>query len=283
MTNKTNYFLDTTVFRSFFLSSNVYKKYIKTNITINSSFFSKFVLMEFTRSYVANLINFYFLLDNPEILSLGDAISIWSNKYKTSELKAILQLIGKLPQIYEIDNKESAKKAIESYVRLILVKAKTTFKDAGTDSTRCSRALVNLSLTSDNFSDAMRQFKIEFDSTDYHQNKCRVYSFLFIKHRTDITSFINGAAASSCSQAFKNVALSLSIIANEGLSKCTCRMCGNVGDAIICLDCPQSMILVHSDNSFDDMCAMTKQPHNKLHSEIAHLKSSSSAATPQPS
>jgi hypothetical protein len=228
--------------------------------------------MEFTRSYIVNIVNFYFLLENPEITSFQDAIAVWSNKYKSNELKAILQLVGNLHNIYEIHDKESAKKAIESYLKLLLVKSRSFFKDTGIDSTRCRRALVPLLIISDNFPEELRQFKIEFDKTFEHQSNCGIYYFLTTKHSSSISLFLSTKASSSCSKGFESIVEYIAEINKNGASKCTCRMCGNIGDAVICLDCPTNMVLVHSDDSFDDICKIIKQNHNKLHSEIAHIK-----------
>ncbi|MHC5719954.1 MAG: hypothetical protein ACYTX0_49965, partial [Nostoc sp.] len=89
----TQHFLDTSVLRSLLLSTQAYKQYFESQFTDQPLYISNYVQMEMKRSYLINLISFYFVLRLETISNIGDAIALWSNRFKTSELKAILQLI----------------------------------------------------------------------------------------------------------------------------------------------------------------------------------------------
>lgn len=93
------HFLDTSVLRSLLLGTQVYKQYFKSQFTDQQLYISNYVQMEMKRSYLINLISFYFVLRLETINNIGDAITLWSNRFKASELKAILQLI---PQLFMV-------------------------------------------------------------------------------------------------------------------------------------------------------------------------------------
>ena len=52
--------------------------------------------MELKRSYLRNVIDFYFTLHLHTVQTINDAFSLWSNKFKASELTAVLQLAADL-------------------------------------------------------------------------------------------------------------------------------------------------------------------------------------------
>jgi hypothetical protein len=47
----------------------------------------------------------------------------------------------------------------------------------------------------------------------------------------------------------------------------TCRECGRIGDAVIALEQPRSMTLIHIDRDFDVLCDALERPHRWLPSE----------------
>lgn len=59
--------------------------------------------LEMKRSYLMNIISFYFILRIETINTIGDALAFWSNRFKSSELKAILQLIPQLFSTHKLD------------------------------------------------------------------------------------------------------------------------------------------------------------------------------------
>ncbi|MBR8838604.1 MAG: hypothetical protein DSM106950_32540 [Stigonema ocellatum SAG 48.90 = DSM 106950] len=86
------HFLDTSVARSKLLATQTYKQYFELQFADQPLYISNYVQMEIRRSYLINLISFYFVLRLETINSISDAIALWSNRFKTSSLKAILQL-----------------------------------------------------------------------------------------------------------------------------------------------------------------------------------------------
>jgi hypothetical protein len=54
------------------------------------------ILQEMHRSYLRNVIEFYFILQLPSIVTMGDALALWSNRYQISKQKAIQQLMAQI-------------------------------------------------------------------------------------------------------------------------------------------------------------------------------------------
>lgn len=68
------HFLDTTVLRPMLLGVEQYRKYFKTQFNNDHLYVSKYVQMEFKRSYICSILDFYFHLNNPRINTIGDAV-----------------------------------------------------------------------------------------------------------------------------------------------------------------------------------------------------------------
>jgi hypothetical protein len=90
------HFLDTSVARSLLLATQTYKQYLTSQLENHPLYVSNYVQMEMKRSYLMNIISFYFILRLETINTIGDALAFWSNRFKSSELKAILQLVPQL-------------------------------------------------------------------------------------------------------------------------------------------------------------------------------------------
>ncbi|WP_017654887.1 hypothetical protein [Fortiea contorta] len=116
------HFLDTSVTRSLLLGTQAYKQYLESQFTDQPLYISNYIQMEMKRSYLMNLISFYFVLRLETINNIGDAIALWSNRFKTSELKAILQLIPQLFSTHQLnfnssEDKEKALSVLAIYIK----------------------------------------------------------------------------------------------------------------------------------------------------------------------
>ena len=80
-----------------------YKAYFADEFGDNICYINKYVQMEFKRSYLCNVIAFYFYLRLDTIPTIGEALKLWSNQFKGSELKAILKLAGDLFDSHHFD------------------------------------------------------------------------------------------------------------------------------------------------------------------------------------
>lgn len=273
--------MDTSFLRPILFGTFAYKKYFLEEFEEKQCYVSKYVKMEFNRSFLRNVIYFYFILDLPSIQSVDDAFRFWSNKFKASELKAVIQLAAELFAIQEIDiykttDKENALYALGIVIKRYYIKSQRKFKDIGRDSTRCARSLVSFKAGSENMAVGFKEFIEAFDDVEKCRSLCRVDDFLLKRFKTEVQIYVNNSVKevknNKTNSGFKKIGKNLSKILEEGPAACSCKMCEKIGDAVIALDAPRDMRLEHIDNSFDFLCPPINQPHQKHPSEISISK-----------
>jgi len=69
------HFLDTSVVRSLLLGTQAYQQYLNSNLAERPLYISNYIQMEMKRSYLMNIISFYFVLRLETIPTIGDAIT----------------------------------------------------------------------------------------------------------------------------------------------------------------------------------------------------------------
>lgn len=269
------HFLDTSVARSLLLSTQTYKQYFESQFANQPLYISNYVQMEIKRSYLINLISFYFVLRLETINNIGDAIALWSNRFKTSELKAILQLIPQLFSTHQLNfsspqDKEKALSILAIYIKRFELILRRKFNNTNIDSTACARALVPLTIDLKNPAGGLKQFADEFGDVKTCRSKCQIDQFLLVQYRDEISRLVQIASQlpkNSNTRGFINIANNLKEILATGASACDCKRCEKIGDAVIALNAPRNMRLEHTDNSFDYLCPTINQPHYKHPSE----------------
>ncbi|MBW4628735.1 MAG: hypothetical protein KME49_25275 [Brasilonema octagenarum HA4186-MV1] len=277
-------FLDTSVTRSLLLSTQTYKQYFESQFANQQLYISNYIQMEIKRSYLINLISFYFVLRLETINNIGDAIALWSNRFKTSELKAILQLIPQLFSTHQLNfsspqDKEKALSILAIYIKRFELILRRKFNNTNIDSTACTRALVPLNVDLKNPAGALKQFADEFGDVKTCRSQCQIDQFLLVQYRDEISRLVEQASQlpkNSNTRGFINIANNLKEILAVGASACDCKRCEKIGDAVIALDAPRNMRLEHTDNSFDYLCPTINQPHYKHPSENQIVTNTSS-------
>jgi hypothetical protein len=277
----TKHFLDTSVLRPVLLGTHAYRKYFEQQFNDERQYISDYVLMEFRRSYLRNILNFYFMLDMPSIETIGDALKGWSHKFKTSELKAVQQFVGDISDIFRLNranpkDKSKALREIGRYVNRLEMKSRHTFKNIGRNETDCQRAKIPLSSWKEsNMTEMFRLFLQEFNNGTSCRSQCTVGSFFLKRYREQVEAFLKYAdtlsnPGKSENKGFMNIVRQLKEAQDE--DDFSCRLCEAIGDAVIALEAPRDMRLEHTDHSFDHLCPLLKQPHHKHPSEISVLK-----------
>lgn len=191
------YFLDTSVMRSLLLSTQIYQQYLESQLTNRKLYISNYVQMEIIRSYLVNIISFYFVLNLDAINTIGDAFALWSNKFKGSELKAILQVIPQLFDDRQLNfsnpkDKEKALSLLTIYIRRFNLVIRTKFNNTN-DSTLCGRALVTLNVDFNNPEPGFKRFLLEFRDTTNCRSKCQIDQFILVQHRHEIEQLVEVA------------------------------------------------------------------------------------------
>ncbi|MDR9898839.1 hypothetical protein G7B40_030410 [Aetokthonos hydrillicola Thurmond2011] len=209
------------------------------------------------------------------INNIGDAIALWSNRFKTSELKAILQLIPQLFSTHKLNfsspqDKELALSILGIYIKRFELILRRKFNNTNIDSTACARAIVPLNIDLKNPVLGLKQFADEFGDVKTCHSKCQIDQFLLAQYRDEIERIVQIATQlpkNTNTRGFINIANNLKEILATGAAACNCKRCEKIGDAVIALDTPRNMQLEHTDNSFDYLCPAINQPHYKHPSE----------------
>ena len=268
------YFLDTSVMRSLLLSTQVYQQYLDIQLNKKELYISNYVQMEIKRSYLVNIISFYFVLNMGGINTIGDAFALWSNKFKGSELKAILQVIPQLFNDRQLNfsnpkDKEKAISLLAIYIKRFNLVIKTKFKNTN-DLTSCARALVQLDVDYDNPEPGFKKFLLEFRDTKTCRSQCQIDQFILVHYRDEVEQLLNVASQlprNTNTRGFLNIASNLKEILAMDEKACDCKRCEKIGDAVIALNAPRNLRLEHTDSSFDYLCPSINQPHFKHPSE----------------
>ncbi len=268
------HFLDTSVVRSLLLATQIYQNYLNSLLDNQQLYINNYVQMEIKRSYLINLISFYFILRLDAISTIGDAISLWSNRFKGSELKAVLQFIPQFFGDYQYSydnpqNKEKALYVLASYIKRFELLLRTRFKSTS-DSTDCERALVQLDVDLKNPVPGLRKFVSEFGDVKTCRSKCQIDQFLLQQYRSEVEKLVEIAEKlprNTNTRGFLNITNNLKEILAMGATACDCKRCEKIGDAVIALNAPRHMQLEHTDISFDYLCPPINQPHYKHPSE----------------
>lgn len=268
------HFLDTSVMRSLLLATQAYQQYLKSQLSNSELYISNYVRMEIKRSYIINIISFYFVLHLDGIKTIGDAIALWSNKFKGSELKAILQVIPQLFSTRQLnfsspEDKQKALSLLAIYIKRFDLIIKTKFNHSE-DYTACARALVPLNIDLKNPAIGLNKFVLEFEDTKICRSKCNIDQFLLIQYRSKLEQIVEIASQlprNTNTRGFLNIANNLKEILISGATACDCKRCEKIGDAVIALNTPRNIQLEHTDNSFDYLCPPIQQPHQKHPSE----------------
>jgi hypothetical protein len=278
-------FLDTSILRSLLLGTETYRNYLQQALNNRSPHISGYVQMEMRRSFLVNLIAFYFILSLETIPTLNDAISFWNNEFKTSRLKAFIQFLPELTtltQANQLDSsnpgdKEQILYLIGLYIKRFELILRRKFPSTEPDTTACTRALIPLQIKLDDIAQGLKTFLEQFEDTKTCREQCRIDQFLLQDHRGSLETYIQQAIQSKQrkeNQSFLELATSLQTILESGAKACSCARCSKIGDAVIALDAPRTMQLEHSDRSFDYLCPPIEQPHRLHPSENQIIRAS---------
>lgn len=274
--NSIKHFLDTSIIRLIFLGTKTYKDYLNTQFNNKKCYISNYIQMEFRRSYLYNIINFYFLLNFPDIKNINEALQVWSHDFSKSKLKALIQFISDQKLDFnDIQDKQKAKYSICRYIKRLNIKLKRNFKNVGRDSCKCQRGKIDILVSLKNMDEGLNNFIQEFDNIVECTNKCHIVDFIFTRFRTEIDEFINNVGdikKDKNSEGYEKLIENLRKIKNKDPSKLNCNACQRIGDVIIALDTPGEMRIEHTDYSFDYLCPVIKQPHNRHPSEVSYIK-----------
>lgn len=263
-------FLDTSAVRPTILGTSAYRQYFEQQFRDSDLYVSKYVKMEFRRSFILNLIAFYFTLDLESLPTIGDAFTFWSDKFKGSELKAVLQATGPLFESYKLSTSDPADKP-KALLRLgLLIKnyeyLLDQYNDAGVNGPQCARAQIEVRDGSNDIKACLSRFVEKFSDVKACRAKCEIHTFLLSTHRATVDSYVSNGNAmpqNKSTQGFKGIVQNLEEITSTGEAACSCKRCEKIGDLVIALDAPADMTIEHTDSSFNQLCDLTGKKHRQ--------------------
>lgn len=275
----TKHFLDTSVARPLIHGSKFYKDYLSQHIP-GKRYVSDYVLMEFRRGFIMACIEVYADLYRENVTTPADAMAVTSSRGSSRDrAAAILLLKTVLESNNDIDWSDPAGMPIaqREFARAILrfdARFRAKFTDASQGRTHCSRAKTELDIDTGNYFDGFKSFVKEFDDKQTHRSRCHIDKVLLSDYRSEVDAAIKKMQEiieqrqKTANSGFVDVAKQLEVIREKNGTNCTCDTCAKVGDAVIAFDAPRSMRLEHTDHSYDQLCGITGQQHQKHSPEI---------------
>lgn len=243
------YYLETSVIRSRLIGHSDIKKLLSKKIDTNTRITSKFVKMEFDRSLVCDLIEFYFTFKNEK--SIDDAIKYWSENFQSRKIKNINYSISGVFYGVNPDDIRQGLLKLRNTIKALVAAFKGIIHRYEKNNSQCYLSDIDLNLgMSKTVEDVEKEFArfykaIKNDSVD----KCRIVDLFDNSKKImgdikDFDSKIDG---------FKTQQDRLNDI-DSGKKKLSCKTCGIVGDTIITLECPNYATLLTMDKAFIDLC-----------------------------
>lgn len=287
MLSNEKHFLDSSVVRPILVGSKPYKQYFQEYFGSERCYVSNYVKMEFLRSFVVPLLDFYFIFDLPSIETIADALALFSNRFRARELKAIIQFVSLIFRSHDLDftletEKDKALRAVARVIMRIQYKLERKFRNIGDQGVHCERAKIQLrrKKKTDDFRDLFEKFQDKFLDTKKCRQKCHIDDFLGDRYKSTVKEIVYYASRLESPSRIENKGfIKISEKLYKVLHKNTslsCRLCESIGDAVISLEAPRVMAIEHTDYSFDHLCQIIDKRHKRHPSESSYLKRSAS-------
>lgn len=269
-------FLDTSVVRPLVSGSNTYRSHLEQTVG-ERRYISSYIEMEFMRGFVVPVLNFCDTLTFESVLTVGDALALWSQHFAVREVKTILQFISLVLQDNDLDtnlpaDKQRAAVRLASVIRRSVWRLHARTTNVGADPTHCSRAAIRFEIGEDDPLADMRRYAEAFNDAKQHKAKCAVGRFLCERRATDsasVCTHLNSLPLNTKTESHKKLGEELRKALEKGPEGITCQQCKKIGDAVIAITSPGDMNLHHTDESFDYLCPPLRKLHTKVISETA--------------
>ena len=259
------------------ISSRLVKKHYNDTLT-GKKYLCDYVVMEFLRGYIKNVVEFYLVLTVPSIESVDEALDFWSNNFKSRSLKDILKMMSNLLQTHScINDKLKAKRVIAEYVRTMTGKLNNSFVRIGDDNTYCEKSKVVIDYNPEDLDETMRHYH-ESLVDKKHANHCHVNVFFKDKHLIETNKIVNESsgyafATNSSRDGYDRLVEALADFMSKNKAM-TCASCTAIGDVAISLLSKKDWLLEHSDYSFDYLCEILGKNHRLHPNDAVIIKTS---------
>ncbi len=272
-------FLDSTILRGLVFGTKVYKSHLAENIGPNR-YVGRFVRMEFARSVIVPLINFFNTLSMSHMKTVEEAEKAWSHSFSMGEVKLLLALSASIFDAQKISRVDPAKKqrglsALATTIKALNRELRLKFKDPGEDRTMCARgqqSLQAVSVEPRQARDDLNRILDEIEDVKKCRQSCKIDSFV-ASHSKEIGRCIKAAAALSDAKAndsARKMSDKLQLVLSDAAER-SCATCTGTGDAMISVSAPRAMQLETTDRSFHLWCGAVKQDYRVHDGELKYL------------
>lgn len=244
------FFLETSTIRSRLIGHSSIRSSLTEKLRNQTKLTSEFVRMEFNRSLICNLIEFYFNLETQT--SIDDAIKWWNETFKPRQLKDLNYSVDKLfIGINDSTNVKLALINLRNEIKKIITLFECLINRFIQNEMQCYFAKVKLDFQSCKGKNDIEKKLVDFYKTfkGKHVDKCRINDY-FENSKGKITKIFT---CDSKNDTFNKQKKRLNEI-NDGKSKLSCNTCSIIGDTIITLECPDYAILLSVDEVFKELC-----------------------------
>ena len=224
-----------------------------SNLASKGLFYSSyFVLYEFKTGLIKTILEYYFLAKSVE--NPFEAITIWSNKFATREIKNHTLLQAKIGQLFgtiEARNREKHLRQIRAVVFDLISNFDTEI----------------VSLVGEFGSDEIVKARL-FTETDYSKfletynaRKCIPMQKFWQKHSSELKNLTSNAKVMQKTDSLKKIHAYLVEIERDINKADSYNINKGSGDAVIAVDAPSSMIITTLDHSFETLCPILTKKH----------------------
>jgi len=242
------FYLETSVIRSYFISHSSLRDLLKQKLKNQISITSNFVKMEFYRSLICNLIEFYFVLSGQA--SISDAIRYWNEDFHIRKIKNVNISIADV--FTDINNNDInlGLLRLRNQIKILIIGFNHLINRYDKNNSKCYLGNYNFDFNSFNTEEDIEK-ELALCSNYFKENyidNCNIINLL-----NDSIDYINKILKWDSKKAsFKELQKKITKIqSNKKLSCFTCKI---IGDAIISLECPSYAILLTLDTIFEDLC-----------------------------
>lgn len=247
------FYLETSVIRSYLIGHSAIKELLKQKLKNQIRITSNFVKMEFNRSLIQDLVEFYFVLSKSTTIS--DAIKYWNEDFHSRKIKNVgTSIIDVFTGVSDKDISLGLLK-LRNSIKILIIEFKFLVNRYDQNNSNCYLSNFNFNFKSFNTDIEVEKefsnFLIFFKENCI--NKCNIVNL--INNSSDnfekILKFNSKKVNFKTQQ--ENIIKVLKLKSNKKMS---CNSCKIIGDTIIAFECPTYSILLTLDKIYEDLCPL---------------------------
>lgn len=268
-------FLDTSVVIKQRVGHSKHQEYLSSAIA-RPFYVNNYVRMEFYRTLLIQLIDFYIDCSEPFHATFGDAMVFYADKFGRQP-KALLASIAAMIKDHGLgpdipEEKQVCLRKLEDIIFSLALAFEVSYQDNSTDPTRCARVRGPLRISeTQSRRETLMQFESMFQDVDECRKHCTINKLFQVgKYGAQMRTVQSICEPSSTHPALAKMSPTI----QEAISDpacVTCVKCGKVGDVVIAVTMPTAWKLHSLDTAHEPICKALGQ-EVQIHPSAARLK-----------